>query len=172
LEAILSEKNGTNGAALHPPTSLAAWNEYNTQTIPVSEKLAFEIAGMDVLALLTQGTNPLLAIIQDIVGKEEQGITTDGNLDMKMLQAEPEKLKALVESLDKILIDIVINPPLKEQGNPDGLPLIRIPTNFKWKIFQEISGGEAALDATQTFPQAEAVSLVVASAGNGLRENA
>jgi hypothetical protein len=158
-----------NGNGNYPATSIDAWNEFNSEVIQVSERLAIEVAGYDVMALLTGGRNPILAIIQDMVERDEQGKPQLGKMDESALIDQPEKLEALSKALDQLLVDIVINPPLKEQGHENGYSLVRIPFNYKMKVFEHISGGDQALTAAERFHQAETASLVVAQPSAGLR---
>ncbi len=161
--------NNGNGYA---PTSLEAWNQYNSEIIPLNDHLAIEVAGYDVMALLTGGSNPLLAILQDLVEKDAEGKPQLDSINEAALLDKPEKLAALSAALDQLLIDIVISPPLKEQGNANGYPLVRIPFNYKMKVFEYVSGGEQALTAAERFHPAETTSLVIASTGIGIRSEA
>ena len=159
-------QENTNGYA---PTSVEAWTAYNSEIIQVSDRLAIEVAGYDVMALLTGGGNPILAILQDMVERDAEGKPQLDTINEAALLDRPEKLAALSEALNKLLIDIVINPPLKEQGHANGYSLVRIPFNYKMKVFEHVSGGEQALTAAERFHTAETASLVIAPASAGLR---
>lgn len=161
----MGNQNG-NG---HAPTSVDAWNQYNSEIIPVSDRLSIEVAGYDVMALLTGGRNPILAIIQDMVERDAEGKPQLDKINEGALLDKPEKLAELSKALDQLLIDIVISPPLKEQGFEDGYSLVRIPFNYKMRVFEHISGGEQALTAAERFHPAETPSLVIAPASTGLR---
>lgn len=159
-----------NGNGAYAPTSLEAWNEHTTEIIQLTEHLAVEIQSVDFLALLTagDGTNPLLALMQEMVDRDEKGITQDEDgmkLEMAQIMKDPDKLRRLVEGLDRMLTQIVINPPLLEQGHENGVPLIRLKSEWKFKIFDQISGGSAQLEAAQRFLEKEGGSLVVAQPG-------
>lgn len=160
-----SNENNGNFAA----TSVEAWDAYNSEIIQLSDRLAIEIAGYDVLALLLGGTNPVLAIIQGMVERDEKGQPQLDKLNEAALMKDPDKLKELSKALDQLLIDIVISPRLKQQGFEDGYSLARIPFNYKMRVFEHISGGEQALTAAERFHQTEATSLVVAQPSEGLR---
>ncbi len=162
---MVNQQNG-NG---HAATSLEAWNEFNSEIIQVSDRLAIEVAGYDVMALLTGGRNPILAIIQDMVERDAEGKPQLDKINEAAMLDRPEKLAELSQALDQLLIDIVINPPLKEQGHDNGYSLKKIPFNYKMKVFEHISGGEQALTATQRFHTPETASLVIAPASAGLR---
>lgn len=165
-----------NGNGKYAPTSLDAWNQHTTETIPLTDDLSVEIQSVDFLALLTaeQGTNPLLALIQDIVNRDEKNLPQIDaeNVDMNKLLADPAKLKAMVDGLDSLLKKIVISPPLLEQGHTDGIPLARFKTEWKMKIFEHISGGTMQLETAQRFHQTEAASLVIAQSSEDLRNEA
>lgn len=165
----MAGKNGMNGNGAYAPTSVEAWNEYNSEIIQMNERLAIEIAGFDVMALLLGGKNPILGIIQEMVERDENGKPKLDSLNEASLIDSPEKLTKLSQALDALLIDLVINPPLKEQGHEAGVSLVRIPFNYKMRIFEHISGGDQALTAAERFHPAEGTSMVVAPASEGLR---
>lgn len=84
--------------------------------------------------------NPLLAAIKDIVG---QG--GDNEQIARSFVARIDdifgKMGVLDESLTAVMKEIVIEPPLVEQGNPDGVPVRSIPADWQIEVIIAAVGG-------------------------------
>jgi hypothetical protein len=153
----------------YDPTSLAAWEENATQIIQLDEKLAVKVKTYDVLDLLIgdgQAPNPLMGALQ----KSMQG---DGGGGIgQTLMSDPAALAALQNMLNQLMCEVMISPPLKEQGNEQGISLKQIKLEYKFQIFMELMGGEEGVSRLSRFREEPGASMVVGPAVQTLPDNA
>ena len=151
----------------YDPTSLAAWEEHATQVIQLSDKLAVKVKTLDVLDYLTgeEGRpNPLMAALQKEMGT--------GSASGQGVMRDPEALPALQEMLTKLMLDVVVSPPLIEQGHEHGISVKQIKLEYKFQIFTELMGGQDGITRLSTFREEPGTSMVVGPAVQAVSDNA
>lgn len=140
------------------PTSAAAWRAKLTRTIEFQDGLAIEYRVIDMLVLLDDNgdaPNPLMSVMAaQLSGGKSQ--------DMSTLATDPQVLSHLQTMLRGIMIKVVINPPLIEQGHTDGISVDQITLDKKMAVFEDLMGGAEALNSALSFRE-EQTSPVVAS---------
>jgi len=147
-------------------TGLAAWKEHLTETVEVGEGLAIRIRRLNVLTLLGgDGPNPLMGIVGQFVGA---GPAEVGSL----MLSDPTALAGLREMLRGLLIQVVIEPPLVEQGVEDGVSVDEIPLEAQLAVFGAVFGGEDLLRGAERFPAGSAAAVVAAPDGGAVRAKA
>lgn len=151
------------------PTSVEAWKQRGV-TIPLTGDVAVKIRMYDILALLSDDgdiPNPLLAVAQRRMkpGADEADEDEAG----RALMSDPKAVDALRGALNRIMIAVVIAPPLVEQGHADGVSVDAFSLEDKMIIFNELSGGDERLDAAARFPDAQTSRVRPAPAGESLR---
>lgn len=117
------------------PTSLGAWEEHNTFTVMFSDKLGFTVKNIDVMQWMNeQKGNPLLATLQESMKSGDNP-----------LESPDEKTTELfTKFINDLLIELVISPPLTEQGNKpeESLSLRNVSFAHKVMVFEELTGGK------------------------------
>ena len=122
--------------AIHAPTSVAAWKESNTVTVMFNDELGFEVKHIDITSwLASKKGNALMTLMQ--------GQMNSGN-DKKMPDGDAGNILEMMKSIDELLVEIVISPPLTEQGNSpeESVSLANVLPAFKMKIMGELTGGD------------------------------
>ena len=149
------------------PSSLEAWQEFGIQEIQLTEQLSVKVYPIDVVAKLSRGDddNPLLSIVAAAV----QGSSGD-EVGPKLME-DPKTLAALSEKIDEILIEVMVSPPLIEQGDDEGISIGRIPFEHKMTIFNHLMGG-SQLDQLEKFRGGQSSPVVNTQKGKRIREDA
>ncbi len=130
----MSDKNTPQ----YDPTSLAAWQENALMTVMVDENLGFKVNHIDILMWLSEDKgNPLMAAMRSSM--------QSGNNPLADLGEDEETLHNLTDVINKLLIEVVVSPPLTEQGNPpaESRSLKAILLDDKIKVFQTLIGGNS-----------------------------
>ncbi len=144
-------------------TSLAAWKERLTETVEVGEGLAIRIRRLNVLTLLGgDGPNPLLGIVGQFTGA---GPAEVGSL----MLSDPAALAGLRDMLRGLLIQVVLEPALVEQGVEGGVSVDEIPLAAQLAVFEAVFGGEDLLRGAERFPAGPAAPVVAAPDGGAVR---
>jgi len=128
------------------PTSIEAWRARRTITVDL-DGVAVKIKKWDLLALLSGDgdvPNPLLSAVSGHMGASDDEVG-------RALMSDPEKINSLRESLNAILLKVVVAPPLVEQGHEDGVSVDEFTLEEKMIVFEALAGG-AALRAARRFP--------------------
>jgi hypothetical protein len=158
------QKNGANTAY-----SLANWQQLTQpKEIKLNEQFSVLVKPLDVMAFMTSGAdNPLMGYMQGLM---KGGKVKPQDAEKNLLD-DPKAVAALIESLDKLLIEAVVEPPLLEQGNDEGIPVGAIPFAFKLAIFNELIGG-LAVQQVQAFPEQQIGGLEVGQDSDQVWEDA
>lgn len=123
----------------------------------------------DVLALIAgdNGTpNPLLNIIQGHTDPRQ------ANAEKAAQKLSGEDLIALQKTLNDMMIKVVIEPPLVQQGHADGIDVDEFTIEEKMLIFTDLAGGEQQLDAALNFRPLPPGGLVAPLDGAAVRDEA
>lgn len=141
----------------HKPI-LAAWkqaliSEYQFEMN--GQMLTIRYQSVDVMDLMaSEAGNPLMGALQ---GSMAQG--ADASVIGAELMKKPEDLTKVFEMLNKLLVKAIVEPPLVEQGNEDGIPLAAIPYTVKMELFSRLIGG-GTVDPLEQFRQKPPKSMV------------
>lgn len=161
----MSDNNGKSNF------DVQAWREsrLHTYTLEFGGEIQYRI--VDVLALLDdEGNtpNPLLAIVA------ENTDPTPDNKKKKTPEAKitPETLQVLRKELDRVMCEVVVYPPLLEQGHKDGVSLSEFSQEEKQDFFTQLMGGERQLDTAEKFREKPPGGLVTAQDGETIRNEA
>lgn len=128
-------------------TSLDAWNQHAAMTIILTDELAVKVRTYDVLSLLASGKkNPLMGIANKLTGVKDAEAAGNALMD------DPESVAQLTETLNKMLIEVVVSPPLKEQGHEEGISVNQFTLEWKMMVFNALIGGHA-VNRAETFPK-------------------
>ena len=142
------------------PTSVEAWRQNRTQTIHLNNGVAVRVKLFDVLALGNDGCgvgNPLLASVFEM--RQQAGEDADPEtVGERIMTQDPDKVENLRQALNRMLIQVVLAPPLIEQGHEQGISVDEFTFEEKSFIYGEIMGGEQ-LDAAMTFREKPAPAL-------------
>ncbi len=121
----------------YDPTSLASWQDSATMTVMISDKLGLKVKHIDILMWLSEEKgNPLMAAMRSSMQSGKNPLADIGE--------DEETVNNLSEVINKLLIEVVVSPPLTEQGNPpaESRSLKNIRLNDKIKVFEALIGGE------------------------------
>ena len=124
---MVDEKNNS-----FDPTSLDAWKEHNTFTIMFSDKLGFTCKNIDVLQWMNeQKGNPLLASLQESMKQGENPLANP----------DEDTIDTFTKFINDLLIELVVSPPLTEQGNKpeESYSLRNVSFAHKVMVFEEWS---------------------------------
>lgn len=156
-----------NGQTVEPQASatLEAWREFSIREIQLTEQLSVKVKPMDVIAWLSRGEeNPLLATV---VQSTQQG--TDGVEAGANLMSDQERMGKLSKSLDDLMIEVMVSPPLIEQGHEHGIPVSKITFGQKMVIFKGLVD-EEQLDQLSKFRGGQSSAVVSRSKGKTVRK--
>ncbi len=153
----MTENNKQNN---QNPTSLESWQEHNTVTVMFSDNLGFKMRHIDVASWLTaQKDNPLMATLQTSM---KQGNNPEKAMK-DVLTDDKDALGNLANMLNDLLIEVVIEPPLAEQGNDpaESISLMSVLLEHKMLAFSALSGGDQFAQMSQ-FRSGQASNVVAA----------
>ena len=143
-----SEKNKQN------PLSLEAWQEHNTLIVMFTDDLGFKVRHIDIASWLTeQKGNPLMATLQKSM--------KEGGKPLDVIGEDDNAIEGISSIIDQLLIDVVVEPALLEQGNEKGLSLKNVMIQYKMQVFQELTGGQQYAQMSQ-FRGGQASNVVAA----------
>jgi hypothetical protein len=132
--------------AAPPATSTQAWREKLTRTLDFEDGLAIKFRLINMLALIDsdgETPNPLLSIVAQHMNGKQEAIG-------KKLMEDPTALHSLRVMLKDIMVKVVVEPPLVEQGHPDGIHVDDISMEKQMAVFESLMGG-TGLAAAQSF---------------------
>lgn len=117
------------------PFSAEAWQEHNTLTVMFTEDLGFKVRHIDIASWLAdQKGNPLMATLQKSM--------KEGGKPLDVIGENENAIEGISSIIDQLLIAVVIEPPLVEQGHEDGLSLKNVMISYKMEVFQQLTGGQ------------------------------
>jgi len=135
-------------------TNHQRWLERSLRTVDFGGGYQVTIRIKNELALMFNDDglpNPLTSVIMDHMG-EHQLDKDPQELNMGSLLGDVTKTAALRNGLRDLLIEVIVDPPLLEQGNPDGVPVDTFRLDEQMRIFEEIFGGKDQLAKVEGFP--------------------
>lgn len=136
------------------PLSVESWQEHNTMTVMFTDDLGFKVRHIDIASWLAdQKGNPLMATLQKSM--------KDGGKPIDVISEDENAIAGISSIIDKLLIDVVIEPPLLEQGHEGGLSLKNVMIAYKMQVFQELTGGQQYAQMSQ-FRGGQASNVVAA----------
>ena len=106
---------------------------------------------LDILELLAHDNvdNPVLG---KLIGSVQQG-------GGEGVGRDPAAIAQIAAKIKPIMVDIIIDPPLIEQGHQHGVSVSQIPPGVKLEIFMDLIGGDQ-LGAAETFRREQKKSMV------------
>lgn len=140
------------------PTSLDAWKEHNTFTIMFSDDLGFECKNIDVLQWMNeQKGNPLLATLQKSMKSD----------DDPLADADEDTIELFTQFINDLLVELVVSPPLTEQGNApeESYSLRNVSFAHKVMVFEELTGGKM-FNKVSSFREITPSNVVAAPTGD------
>lgn len=126
MSEVIKTQNGQ-----HAPSSLEAWEQFGIREIQLTEQLSVRVRPMDVIAWLSRDEdNPLLATIVQSTQDGTKAAEAGANL-----MSDGERMAQLSAKLDALMVEVMVSPPLLEQGSENGIPVARITFGQKMAIF-------------------------------------
>ncbi|RMH11463.1 MAG: hypothetical protein D6698_16315 [Gammaproteobacteria bacterium] len=123
--------------------------------IILTDHLSVLVKTQDILAMMSV-KNPLLASIRAMMG--------DGDTMQNVLQ-NPKTFAEFTNALNELLCDVIIAPPLIENGAEDGVSINQLTMDWKLKIFYALVGGKGTLEQAETFRDGQGTGVVDREAG-------
>ena len=146
-----------------------AWRESRLQTYALEFGGEIQYKVVDVLAMLDDdgnAPNPLMAMVAG---------HTDPTPDSKKKKQPdkaitPAEMQAIRKEMDRIMIAVIVTPPLLEQGYEGGVSVAEFAMEEKQDIFTILMGGEQRLSRAEDFRAQPSEGLVVPQNGDAVRD--
>ena len=151
--------------------SADAWREALVRVIPLDKGLAAKVREIDPISFAVQfkdTANPILQAVAGAIGYN------DGVAEIKSLDSVVDNLDKIPDAVDvfnKLLIECIVEPQLKEQGHDKGLSVNDIPLRYKATIVWELLGG-VNLEQAQIFRAGQTSNVVALSRQQHVRDAA
>lgn len=149
--------------------NLALWKAASTRVKNLEDGRFLRYRVQDPISLMIPTEdgplvqNPLLDVIFDHMSSVDPNLKSGSEQDMQQNPMENrENLINLKRGLRSVMIAVIIEPPLIEQGNEDGISVDQIGFNIQMEIFNDLMGGPEVTNL-KNFPEEQDPSLAITS---------